>query len=129
MKKLKISFKIFFWKVERYSKVWENPHQKAAIYDQDNEGRIFQLNGKKLSYNNYNDLYAALSITKSFPKNLGVAIIKHANPCGASINSNKIKCFNEALMSDPISAYGGILSCNFKINTNLAKKIKKIFLK
>ena len=118
---------IFSGKLRDIPRYGENPHQKAAIYDQDNEGRIFQLNGKKLSYNNYNDLYAALSITKSFPKNLGVAIIKHANPCGASINPNKIKCFNEALKSDPISAYGGILSCNFKINSNLAKKIKKIF--
>ena len=61
------------------------------------------------------------------PKNKGVAIIKHANPCGVSINPNKIKSFKEALESDPISAYGGIVSCNFKLNISLAKEINKIF--
>ena len=61
------------------------------------------------------------------PKNRGVVIIKHANPCGVSINPNKIKSFKEALESDPISAYGGIVSCNFKLNISLAKEINKIF--
>tara|TARA_B100000609_G_C17134800_1_gene392247 strand:- start:202 stop:966 length:765 start_codon:yes stop_codon:yes gene_type:complete len=62
-----------------------------------------------------------------FPKNKGTAIIKHANPCGVSINSNKIRSFKEALECDPMSAYGGIISCNFKLNFNLAKEIKKNF--
>ncbi len=56
-----------------------------------------------------------------------MAIIKHANPCGVSINQNKVKSFKEALESDPISAFGGIVSCNFKMNTNLAKEINKIY--
>ena len=105
----------------------ENPHQKAAIYKQDGKKDIIQISGKKLSYNNYNDLYSALAITKMFPKNKGTAIIKHANPCGVSINSNKIRSFKEALESDPLSAYGGIISCNFKLNYNLAKEINKTF--
>ena len=63
-----------------------------------------------------------------FPNNTGTVIIKHATPCGASINQNKINSFKMALACDPISAYGGIVSCNFKINKKLAIEIDKIFL-
>ena len=105
----------------------ENPHQKAAIYSQNSNQEIIQISGKQLSYNNYNDIYSALSITKSLPNKKGVAIIKHSNPSGVSAAKNKILAFKEALESDPISAYGGIVSFNFKINYNLAKEINKKF--
>mgnify|MGYP001170806775 CR=1 FL=1 len=105
----------------------ENPHQKASIYSSSNLN-LKKLNGKQLSYNNYNDIYSALKISKSLPKNLGTVIIKHGNPCGVSINSNKLKSFELALKSDPISAYGGVISCNYKISKNIAKNISKIFL-
>jgi len=118
---------IFSGKLVEKTRYGENPHQKAAIYSQNNKQEIIQISGKQLSYNNYNDLYSALSISKTLPKNKGVTIIKHANPCGVSINPNKIKSFKEALESDPISAYGGIVSCNFKLNISLAKEINKIF--
>ncbi len=118
---------IFSGKLVEKTRYGENPHQKAAIYSQNNKQEIIQISGKQLSYNNYNDLYSALSISKTLPRNKGVAIIKHANPCGVSINQNKIKSFKEALESDPISAYGGIVSCNFKLNISLAKEINKIF--
>ena len=118
---------IFSGKLVEKTRYGENPHQKAAIYSQNNKQEIIQISGKQLSYNNYNDLYSALSISKTLPKNNGVAIIKHANPSGVSINPNKIKAFKEALESDPISAYGGIVSCNFKLNVSLAKEINKIF--
>ncbi len=118
---------VFSGKLVEQTRYGENPHQKAAIYNQNSNQNIIQISGKNLSYNNYNDLYSALNITKSLPKNKGVAIIKHTNPCGVSVNANKIKSFKEALESDPISAYGGILSCNFKLNINLAKEINKIF--
>ncbi len=118
---------IFSGKLIEKTRYGENPHQKAAIYSQNNKQEIIQISGKQLSYNNYNDLYSALSISKTLPKNKGVAIIKHANPCGVSINPNKIKSFSEALESDPISAYGGIVTCNFKLNINLAKEINKIY--
>ncbi len=119
--------KIFSGKLLEKTRYGENPHQKAAVYVQNNKQEIVQLSGKQLSYNNYNDLYSALNISKSLPKDKGVAIIKHANPCGVSINSNKIKSFKEALESDPVSAYGGVISCNFKLNISLAKEINKIF--
>ncbi len=106
----------------------ENPHQESAIYSSQKFLSIKQLNGKQLSYNNYNDIFSALLISKSFPKNIGTVIVKHANPCGASINYNKTKSFKLALSCDPISAFGGIVSCNFKIKKKLALELKKIFL-
>ena len=105
----------------------ENPHQKAAIYSYNKSLEIKQLHGKKLSYNNYNDLYTALSISKSLPKNTGTVLVKHANPCGVSIHKEKLESFKKALGCDPISAYGGIVSCNFKINKKLALEINEIF--
>ena len=106
----------------------ENPHQQSAIYSKNNNLDISQLSGKKLSYNNYNDIYAALNISQTLPKNTGTVIVKHANPCGVSINKNKIESYKEALACDPISAFGGIVSCNFKINKKIALELNKIFL-
>ena len=106
----------------------ENPHQVSAIYSKNNNLEISQLSGKKLSYNNYNDIYAALNISRTLPKNNGTVIVKHANPCGVSVNSNRIDSYKEALACDPISAFGGIVSCNFKINKKIALELNKIFL-
>ena len=58
---------------------------------------------------------------------MGTVIVKHANPCGVSSLKNKIDSFKSALACDPISAFGGIISCNFRINKKLAKEINKIF--
>ena len=88
-----------------------------------------KIHGKQLSYNNYNDIFSALTISKSLPKNTGTVIIKHANPCGVSILKNKLDSYKSALACDPVSAFGGIVSCNFKINQNLALELNKIFLK
>ncbi len=63
----------------------ENPHQKSGIYSKNPAMNIKQIHGKKLSYNNYNDIFSALTITKSLPKNCGTVIVKHANPSGVSI--------------------------------------------
>ena len=57
----------------------------------------------------YNDLYSAISISNSFPKNVGTVIVKHSNPCGVSIEKNKIKSLRQAMKCDPISAFGGIV--------------------
>ncbi len=106
----------------------ENPHQKSAIYTNDSSLRLKQLQGKKLSYNNFNDIYAALTISKSLPRKTGVVIIKHSNPCGVSIVKDKVKCYKSALTCDPISSFGGIVSCNFKVNSKLALEFNKTFL-
>ena len=113
------------YKRQRYG---ENPHQKSAIYSKNLNLNINQVHGKQLSYNNYSDIFAALTISKSLPKNIGTVIIKHANPCGVSIKKNNLESYKSALACDPISAFGGIVSCNYKITKNLALELNKIFL-
>ena len=106
----------------------ENPHQQAAVYSKTQNLNIKQIHGKQLSYNNYNDIFSALTISKSLPKNLGTVIVKHANPCGVSINKDTLKSYQLALACDPVSAFGGIVSCNYKINKTLALELNNIFL-
>ena len=132
-KKLKINFPerltIFGRKLEelRYG---ENPHQKSSIYVSDFHDKslnIEKLSGKKLSYNNYNDIFSALKILSSLKKNSTV-IIKHANPSGISSNKLPLKSFQNARNCDPISAFGGVVACNFRINKQIAKEISMNFV-
>ena len=106
----------------------ENSHQESAIYSQNDSLGIKQIHGKQLSYNNYNDIFTALTISKSLPKNTGTVIVKHSNPCGVSILYDNVKCYKSALACDPISAFGGIVCCNFKINKKIALEMKKLFI-
>ena len=106
----------------------ENPHQESAIYSQNKNIKLDKIQGKQLSYNNYNDIFSALTISKTLPKNTGTVIIKHANPCGVSILNNNLDSYMAALACDPVSAFGGIVACNYKINEKLALKLNKIFL-
>ena len=62
----------------------------------------------------------------SFKKS-GTVIIKHANPSGVSINKSPIRSFQESLSCDPISAFGGVVACNFKIDKKIAKKMSLVF--
>ena len=120
--------KIFHGNLIETPRYGENPHQKSAIYSSNKEMNIKQIHGKQLSYNNYNDIFAALTISKSLPKNVGTVIVKHANPCGVSIKRDSLESYKSALACDPISAFGGIVSCNFKITKNLAMELSKLFL-
>jgi len=106
----------------------ENPHQESAIYSSKESLNIKQIHGKKLSYNNYIDIFSALIISKSLSKNTGTVIIKHANPCGVSIQNNQLNSYKSALACDPVSAFGGIVSCNYKIKKKLAIELSKKFL-
>jgi len=106
----------------------ENPHQESGIYSRKSEMDIKQIHGKQLSYNNYNDIFAALTISKSLPNDTGTVIVKHANPCGVSIKKNHLESYKSALECDPVSAFGGIVSCNFKITKLLALELSKLFL-
>ena len=119
--------KIVFGNLIEKLRYGENPHQEGAIYSKTKKLNINQLNGKQLSYNNYNDIFSALLISKSLTKNQGTVIIKHANPCGVSINKNDLKSYKLAFSCDPISAFGGIVSCNFKIKKKLALELNKHF--
>jgi phosphoribosylaminoimidazolecarboxamide formyltransferase/IMP cyclohydrolase len=120
--------KIFHSNLIETPRYGENPHQKSAIYSKNNSLKIKQIHGKQLSYNNYNDIFSALTISKSLPKNTGTVIVKHANPCGVSINRDIIKSYKLALACDPVSAFGGIVSCNFKITKKLAIELNRLFL-
>ncbi len=103
----------------------ENPHQSGAIYSNNQNFKIKQLSGKNLSYNNYNDTFACLNLTKTLPRNRGVVIVKHANPSGVSIEKDHLKSYKSAMNCDPISAFGGVVAFNFKLNLKIAKEIMK----
>ncbi len=128
---LNISFpskKIIYGNLIEKLRYGENPHQESALYSKNKKLNIKKIHGKTLSYNNYNDIFSALTISKSLPKNIGTVIVKHANPCGVSAIKNNLESYKSALACDPISAFGGIVSCNFKISKNLALELSKIFL-
>ncbi len=105
----------------------ENPHQSAAIYSRENYDELEKLNGKELSYNNYNDIYFGLDVINIMPKGIGTTIIKHANPSGVSIDKSQLLSFKQAFNCDPISAFGGVIICNYKINSETAKEISNKF--
>ena len=107
----------------------ENPHQKSSIYvlgQNDQDIGLKKISGKNLSYNNYNDIFSCLEILFSL-KNTSTVITKHANPSGVSVDKSPMKSFQNALACDPISAFGGIVACNFKINRKIAKEMSKTF--
>ena len=133
-KKLKIQFperKTIFGRRLQKLRYGENPHQQSSIYVNDYNDKqlgFTQIQGKELSYNNYSDMFASLEILNSLKKNSGTVIIKHANPCGVSENKTPLVSFKNAYASDPISAFGGVIACNYKINKKIAVEIKKNFL-
>jgi phosphoribosylaminoimidazolecarboxamide formyltransferase/IMP cyclohydrolase len=109
----------------------ENPHQQSSIYVSDYDDKRLgfnQIHGKELSYNNYNDMFASLDILNSLKNKASTVIIKHANPCGVSENKIPLISFKNAYASDPVSAFGGVIACNYKINKKIALEINKNFL-
>jgi phosphoribosylaminoimidazolecarboxamide formyltransferase/IMP cyclohydrolase len=132
--KLNIKFpekKTFFGKKFKQLRYGENPHQNSSIYVSsynDKDLNLDQLSGKDLSYNNYNDIYSSLDILFSFKKKPATVITKHANPCGVALDKSPLASFKRAYYCDPISAFGGVIACNYKINKKIAKEINKNFL-
>ena len=132
--KLNIKFpekKIIFGRKLKQLRYGENHHQKSSIYINDFNDREIGLNslgGKDLSYNNYNDIYASLDILTTLKNNPSTVITKHANPCGVSSNKSPLQSFKNAFASDPISAFGGVIACNYKIDKSIAEEINKKFL-
>ncbi len=123
-------YKTFFGKKINELRYGENPHQKSSIYESDlnkNNLGLNKLHGKDLSYNNYNDIFAGLEIISSEKKIPTTVIVKHANPCGVSSNRSSFLSFKNSQASDPISAFGGVVICNFKINLKIAFEISKTF--
>jgi phosphoribosylaminoimidazolecarboxamide formyltransferase/IMP cyclohydrolase len=132
-RKLNIKFpekKTIFGRKFKQLRYGENPHQQSSIYVSDYNDKelgLTQLNGKELSYNNYGDIFASLEILSSFKKISATVITKHTNPCGVSINRTPLSSFKNAHASDPVSAFGGIVACNYKLNKIIANEISKSF--
>ena len=108
----------------------ENPHQRGALFSAPGtKGGIAharQVQGKALSYNNLSDADAAWALVQEFSEP-AAAIIKHANPCGAALDEDVHRAYQKARAADPISAFGGIVAVNQKIDAALAEKIIEIF--
>ncbi len=105
----------------------ENPHQKGSFFG-DLDVLFDQLNGKELSYNNLLDIDAAVNLLMDFKTKEPVFIIlKHNNACGVAMRPTLIEAWKDALAGDPISAFGGILITNKKIDLATATEINKLF--
>lgn len=109
-------------KVLRYG---ENPHQRGFFFG--NFDRYFdKLQGKEISYNNLQDIEAAVSLISEFSAPT-FAILKHTNACGIASRGTLIEAWQAALAGDPVSAFGGILVTNTPIDRETAQEIDKIF--
>lgn len=107
----------------------ENPQQMASWYKTAEQGlhQAIILQGKELSYNNLLDLDAGLSLAQRFDQPFAV-VLKHNNPCGAAVHSNCFLAMQKALQADPISAFGGIIVCNFEMNAEHISLFSKLFV-
>ncbi|MCX8057216.1 MAG: bifunctional phosphoribosylaminoimidazolecarboxamide formyltransferase/IMP cyclohydrolase [Ignavibacteria bacterium] len=113
-------------KLEKDLRYGENPHQKAQLY-----GEFFNyfehLHGKELSFNNILDINAATELVFEFDE-IACAIIKHNSPCGVALGKTTLDAYQKALSCDPVSAFGGIVAFNRKIDIETAQKLNEIFL-
>ncbi len=112
----------------------ENPHQSAALYVPAQGSGVSglpqarQLQGKELSYNNYNDANAALELMAEFGTDQpAVVIVKHANPCGVAVAATPLAAWQAALACDSVSAFGGIVALNRPLDGPTAEAICEIF--
>jgi phosphoribosylaminoimidazolecarboxamide formyltransferase/IMP cyclohydrolase len=111
----------------------ENPHQLAALYVPTGAAaqgiaQAQQVQGKELSYNNYNDANAALELVAEFRDGPPtVVIVKHANPCGVATADTLVEAYRAALACDSVSAFGGIIACNRPLDAETAEAMAAIF--
>ena len=104
----------------------ENPHQEGTYYG--NLPELFaQLNGKELSYNNLVDIDAAVSLIEDLKGRTAFAIIKHTNACGCATGQTVLEAYEKALAADPVSAFGGVLVTNAKVDVAAAEELNKLF--
>jgi len=121
------SFTVQFEKAQdlRYG---ENPHQRAAFYVSRDRAEASiatarQISGKELSYNNIADADAALECVMSFADRPACVIVKHANPCGVAEAASLYRAYDRAYLTDPESAFGGIIACNRALDVETARAI------
>ncbi len=108
----------------------ENPHQKAALYDVGTSAGVAnaeKLPGKEMSFNNYVDANAAWQLVCDFDKT-ACAIIKHTNPAGAALGATAEDTYRKALACDPVSAFGGIIAFNRRVDEAAARSVIEIFI-
>jgi phosphoribosylaminoimidazolecarboxamide formyltransferase/IMP cyclohydrolase len=110
----------------------ENPHQRAALYTQVGARRhvlsmVAQLHGRELSYNNILDLDAARTVVADFEVPACV-IVKHNNPCGAAVAGSPLDAYRSAFACDPVSAFGGIIALNRRVDRALAEALSEQFV-
>ena len=115
----------------------ENPHQPAALYREraaraDDLVSVEILQGKELSYNNYLDAEAARRVARDLhaldPTRAVCAIVKHTIPCGAAVGESALEAYERALAADPVSAFGGIVALDRRVDEALAAKLAEHFL-
>jgi len=110
----------------------ENPHQKGAFYrepvqHEPSVSTACQLQGKEMSFNNYLDANSALELAKEFDQPVAV-IIKHNNPCGVATDESQVDAYVKARDIDPVSAFGGVLAFNRKVEADTAREITSTFV-
>ena len=107
----------------------ENPHQAAGLFDIGESGGVANaelLHGKEMSYNNYVDADAAWRLVSDLGDR-AVAIIKHTNPAGVGTGGTNLEAYRRALATDPVSAFGGIVALNTRLDEEAARAIAEIF--
>ena len=106
----------------------ENPHQAAAVYTDGTGGlaQAEQLGGKEMSYNNYQDVDAALRAAYDHA-GPAVAVVKHANPCGLAVGEDVAAAYRRAHACDPVSAYGGVIAANREVSADMAEAVAGVF--
>jgi len=117
------------WHREDSLRYGENPHQSAAIYSGGPVGIVGaqQLHGKDMSFNNYTDAEAAWRAVLDH-RDPAVAIMKHANPCGIAVCELGVAvAYQHAHECDPVSAFGGVVAANRKVDLAMAEPLSKIF--
>ncbi|HKX92772.1 MAG TPA: bifunctional phosphoribosylaminoimidazolecarboxamide formyltransferase/IMP cyclohydrolase [Sphingomicrobium sp.] len=124
---------VFASKLRQELRYGENPHQQAALYVPVGPvargiAQAEQVQGKELSYNNFNDANAALELAAEFREaDPTIVIVKHANPCGVATRASLLDAWREALACDSVSAFGGIVAANRPIDAATAEAITQIF--
>ena len=118
------------WYYRQGMRYGENPHQKAAFYVEKEipSGSISsarQLQGKALSYNNVSDVDAAIECVRQFDEAPACVIVKHTNPCGVAIAGSLLHAYSKAYLTDPESAFGGIIAFNRELDEQTTKEILK----
>src|SRR5689334_11866857 len=111
----------------------ENPHQKAALYADTSVREhiltgVGKLHGKDLSFNNVLDLDSARRLLAEFHDEPACVIVKHNNPCGVAVGASALEAYEKAFACDPLSAFGGVLVFNRRIDASLAERLSQQFI-